>query len=262
MANVSAVGDPTKDFFVFMITKDLDLADCIFDLIDNCIDGARKAQKLKGQPSTDLAGYSVKLTFGKESFRIEDNGSGISVKEARESAFRFGRKYSEKPETEHGIGLYGIGMKRAMFKLGNVIQVRSSTLGESFVCNIDVQTWLKLDKWDFDLDVGGPNAASGTILEVTKLHEEISRLLVDPVFLSKLNNAISRDYSLLLQNGLEIKVNGQAIKPFIFTLMSGGGFNPLSRIIEQGDVKVALVAGLAHVPSEDVDADAPPTTVG
>ena len=35
--------DPTKDFFVKMITRDIDLQDCIFDLLDNAIDGARRS---------------------------------------------------------------------------------------------------------------------------------------------------------------------------------------------------------------------------
>ena len=36
---------PTKDFFVKMITKDIALEDCLLDLIDNCIDGARRHSK-------------------------------------------------------------------------------------------------------------------------------------------------------------------------------------------------------------------------
>lgn len=35
-----ASANPTKAFFVRMITRDITLEDCIFDLIDNSIDGA------------------------------------------------------------------------------------------------------------------------------------------------------------------------------------------------------------------------------
>ena len=36
------IGDPTKEFFIFMLTKDIDLTRAIADLVDNSIDGARQ----------------------------------------------------------------------------------------------------------------------------------------------------------------------------------------------------------------------------
>ena len=33
---------PSKKFFVSMLTRDIDLADAILDLIDNCLDGAMR----------------------------------------------------------------------------------------------------------------------------------------------------------------------------------------------------------------------------
>jgi len=33
--------DPTKDFFIDMLTRDIPLEWAILDLIDNCVDGAR-----------------------------------------------------------------------------------------------------------------------------------------------------------------------------------------------------------------------------
>ena len=48
---LAASGQPTKSFFVDMITLDLNITDCILDLIDNAID---KAVALKGVDVTDL----------------------------------------------------------------------------------------------------------------------------------------------------------------------------------------------------------------
>ena len=35
-----AEASPTKQFFVSMLTRDINLADAILDLLDNCLDGA------------------------------------------------------------------------------------------------------------------------------------------------------------------------------------------------------------------------------
>ena len=45
----SKVGaNPTKAFFVTMITRDITLEDCILDLIDNSVDGAWRSEGSRG----------------------------------------------------------------------------------------------------------------------------------------------------------------------------------------------------------------------
>ena len=39
--------NPTKKFFVEMLTRDIDLIDAIMDLVDNCIDGVHRQRKKK-----------------------------------------------------------------------------------------------------------------------------------------------------------------------------------------------------------------------
>ena len=40
-----AQGAPTKDFFVGMLTRDIELSDAILDLLDNCLDGVVRQKK-------------------------------------------------------------------------------------------------------------------------------------------------------------------------------------------------------------------------
>jgi hypothetical protein len=258
MGKVAAVGDPTKDFFVFMITKDITLEDCIFDLIDNAVDGARKALAAgREQPEGEgmFRGFCVTITANAVEFVIRDNGSGISIAEAERVAFRFGREMSAKPETAHGIGLYGIGMKRAMFKIGRLIEVKSSTTTESFASVIDVNAWLtKKDEWAFELESASATEP-GTSIKITQLTDEVARDLRDPVFISRLRKVISRDYSLILQDGFSIIVNNEPVHPFIFTLLSGGEFRPVSRSYSDDGVGVTIYSGFAHTPAADLDPD-------
>ena len=36
---ITVDSSPTKEFFVEMLTRDIDLTDAILDLLDNCLDG-------------------------------------------------------------------------------------------------------------------------------------------------------------------------------------------------------------------------------
>ena len=42
---VKAQGAPTKEFFVGMLTRDIELSDAILDLLDNCLDGVVRQKK-------------------------------------------------------------------------------------------------------------------------------------------------------------------------------------------------------------------------
>lgn len=41
----TAQGFPTKEFFVGMLTRDIELNDAILDLLDNCLDGVVRQKK-------------------------------------------------------------------------------------------------------------------------------------------------------------------------------------------------------------------------
>lgn len=155
-----ASASPTKAFFVRMITRDITLEDCIFDLIDNSIDGAWELEG--GRPmglgdETDLSRYKIGIRIDDDRFEISDNCGGITLDDAVEYAFTFGRKDDAELEN-FSIGVYGIGMKRAVFKLGSEIEIRSSCRENgvitSFRVPITVDDWLESvdDVWDFDIE--------------------------------------------------------------------------------------------------------------
>src|SRR5574340_703783 len=89
---------PTKEFFVFMLTRDIQLIDAIADLVDNCVDGARRTR-----PDGNFDGLWVRIEVAADHFRIADNCGGIPVNVARNYAFRFGRPPGMEP-TPHSVG--------------------------------------------------------------------------------------------------------------------------------------------------------------
>ena len=66
-----------------------------------------------------------------------------SVEIATKYAFNFGRNPSEHTDadTEAGIGIYGIGMKRALFKMGRRFDIQSHTKDNAFKMKVNVDKW-------------------------------------------------------------------------------------------------------------------------
>jgi len=257
-----ATAKPQKGFFINMLTKDISLTDCILDLLDNCVDGANAHVRLT-QPETQnvsFTGYSAKILITENKFTITDNCGGIPVQTAKDIAFNFGSPPGKGGETKHSIGFYGIGMKRAIFKIGNSILIRSSTGTEAFVANIEVEDWShKEGDWDFEIDVYDDLfPKKGTEIEIEEIYSPVASDFGNSSFITELMNIIERDYMFILSKGFEIRVNGVLLKPATLALISSEDFRPLRyknqlKTIKGGIVDVELIAGVWNFSGQDDD---------
>ena len=252
-----ADASPTKQFFIRMITRDIRLEDCILDLIDNSLDGATRIIHKKSPPPDEVAkfaGFEISLSIDGE-FSISDNCGGIGVKLAKEVAFHFGRPKGAPPDKDFMIGLYGIGMKRAMFKLGKLIKIESSTKEDAFKMTIDVDAWEKKIEWNFEMNVVKPWTPVGTSIQIPTLTREVQAQIKDSTFVSELRRLIARDYAFFLQKQLTIKVNKSPVAPLPFTLREGGEIAPFKEVYTDEGVSVQISAGLAGIPPDDSSAE-------
>jgi hypothetical protein len=250
---------PQKVFFIHMITRDITLRDCLLDLLDNCVDGATKENSRRGVSSpqaNEYAGYWAKIRLSPTEFSIEDNCGGISVNDAIDYAFHFGRRSDAPQDGASTIGLYGIGMKRAMFKLGSDISIHSSTTSEAFKVHVNVTQWesqKKLvgneeqDDWDFDLDEAEQRDPPGTLITITGLHNGIAEEISSRPFLNEFRHVVARDYSFIIERGFHVEVNGMQIQPYVFRLKQGDEFSPLNKTEVHNDVSVRILAGVADI---------------
>ena len=134
-----AEASPTKQFFVSMLTRDISLADAILDLVDNCLDGALR---LANGAEVDYAQHFVKIELAADHFSIEDNCGGIPRDVAKNYAFKMGREPDDQRDAEsETIGMYGVGMKRAIFKMGREARVRTRYGDDTFEVPI-TSAWL------------------------------------------------------------------------------------------------------------------------
>lgn len=102
------------------LTKDVTTLEAIFDLVDNSIDAARdwlianKCNRGKDNLPLTYDGFYVCIRIDEDSIRVLDNCAGIDRETLTKRAL-----YTNKPsQHEYGIGLYGIGLKRSLLKMG------------------------------------------------------------------------------------------------------------------------------------------------
>src|SRR5438445_10561616 len=125
---------PRKHFFLEMFTRDISLEDCILDLIDNSIDGLIRTRGIdigasllkNGSENLPKSGSrpKIEIRYSNEEFEILDFCGGITRGHALKDVFNFGHA---EGETGGALGVYGIGLKRAIFKIGNHFEMQSRT---------------------------------------------------------------------------------------------------------------------------------------
>lgn len=263
---VTVDASPTKAFFVRMLTRDIELRDAILDLLDNCVDGIVRSKGGKVAGEAPYKGYQSKLTATPTEFVIEDNCGGIPRNAAEHVAFRLGRPSAIKPEALETVGMYGIGMKRAIFKLGKRAVVVSEHDGVAFKVEISPE-WLEGDDWKLDLEDVQPSGRNGTRIEVTELYDAIRRDFTagDSTFLSNLYGAIAENYSVILGKGFNVKLNGKDVDRVEFNILvskskraKAGGINPYVLKGKIKSVEFEVVVGFYRPPltDEDLERDA------
>lgn len=237
--------EPSKEFFVDMITRDISLERAILDLIDNSVDAG------KSFFNSDLTQASINLTIQDNKFTIEDNCGGISKDIALKNAFKFGKEKDFKFQ-DNSIGRFGIGLKRALFKIGNQIDITSIHLESDFTMSLNVKIWKETDDWDFDLNIKEEKHIKSeckTIIEITDIHENINSEFRKTSFIENLKSSISKAHSLIIKDGLRILINNIPIHRTEFKLKNGPNLKP--EILkfnypsnENPQVRVKIIAGV------------------
>lgn len=244
MENNIIHAEPTKEFFIDMLTRDVELKRSIIDLLDNSIDGAERLR-----PDRMYHGLWIKIEINNKSFRIIDNCGGIPLKTAQDYAFRFGRptKYDEeiKGKMKHAIGRFGVGMKRALFKIGKTILVETNDSTDHYKIDINVDDWIKKDPWDFSFEKinNGLLHENGTLIEVTNLHRSIrDEFSSGDNFFNGLKSEIESTLNYSLVNGIEIKLNEVPLKPrsVEFLEYKDNSLKPLLKQKNYDDEKVSV----------------------
>lgn len=268
-----ATAKPSKRFFVRMLTRDISLEDCVLDLVDNSIDGAWDQSGYEPNElvaDSALSKFHINIKFNEHEFSITDNCGGITLDNAADYAFTFGRRDDQEPE-QFSVGVYGIGMKRAVFKIGELINIRSTYLEDSTVQSfrvpINVPEWMARDSaplwngelpppnWDFDIEESRPLPSPGVEINIQALRPETAERLGDVTYARTLRRILGRDYMVPLMRGLRISVNDVDVLGYKLELRQSAEFLPMRAKYLDGPVAVEILAGMVSMPPDSVDPD-------
>ena len=267
LENDQVYAGPVKSFFVDMLTRDIELKDAVLDSLDNCIDGVTR--QADGQGGDSYRGYYADITFDKNHFEISDNCGGIPIK-LSEYAFRMGRPKSEELyKSKRTVGTYGIGMKRAIFKIGKECEIITSSEDANYKVNIS-QAWIEEEEnWILPRKKTKKLLQeNGTKIKIKKLNSSVSKQFsfkegFEEDFISEVRNL----YALIIQKGFAVKVNGKEITARPIKLLfegidstrkRGELIRPFIYKTTKGDVDVFLAIGFTAPPpsTKELEEDA------
>ena len=258
---------PTKRLFVDMLTRDIELDDAILDLLDNCVDGSTRGRKIKANAQHPYAGYHANLHFSRDEFKITDNCGGIPDS-LRETAFRLGRPFGANGTGDlPTVGVYGIGMKRAIFKLGRECMIETRTKSSGFRVSINPEWFSQEDDWALPVtDLAGDPNRVGTTIRVRQLLDPIAHSFGSPSgFADAFRGKVSQYYSVLIEKGFEVSINDKPVNPVPITFKMSdfahisekdGGIAPYLYEGTVDGVDVELAVGFYTPFSEDPDEEA------
>lgn len=257
--------EPSKDFFIDMLTRDIPLEWAILDLIDNSIDGARSeiAKKKKDLKSAKAYnGFKIELSLSATEFSIRDNCGGFSKKAAQDYAFKFGRPKDHTNFPKGSVGRFGVGMKRGIFKIGNYFMVETKHGNDHFIVEEDITTWNNpKSKWEFeytDIKQGAKYKKhkpelkeNGTVVIVQDLKPAVAQDFTSSHFLKRLIEEIQRILSYSLERGLEIIVNKVSLQAKPIELLVANDLKPYYLEETIGKVNVRIYAGIGRPDPND-----------
>ena len=248
---------PQKAFFISMLVRDIDLLSAIIDLVDNSVDGARR---IRGDGPLD--GLWVHLTVGNQFFEVSDNCGGISSAIARQYAFKFGRP-EDVVTLDKTVGRFGVGMKRALFKIGSAFEITSQAASSRFKLSVDVDTWKKSDKWEFtfsELEEGAsftPKGDLGTSIRVTRLHESVASTLGLQNVQTELSRQLSLRHIVSFEHGLSATINDVRVPHRMLEVKSSDSLSPamwesvFTDRTSKSKISVRIIAGLGKSEPEE-----------
>jgi hypothetical protein len=257
----SVDASPVKSFFVHMLTRDIRLEDAILDLLDNCVDGILRSKKGATSLRKPYDGFWAEIEFKNDSFAISDNCGGIPWK-LHDYAFRMGPR-SDRPGGASGsIGVYGIGMKRAIFKMGERCLISTQNSKDAYDVEIDPDWTNNESEWKIPVTPAKKRQSyDGTTIYISDLHDGVAKRFGEDTqaFQRDLETMVATQYVSIIDKGFRVKVNGVPIKPrpihLVFDKKAAKGRSAIRPYIfkaQSDGVEIFLAVGFTRpIPSQD-----------
>ena len=217
---------------------DVDVSTCVFDLIDNAADAARETVFRK-VPTEDrrvlpesYEGFQIDLVFSSDGLTVKDNCGGIPVDSLRSMVPRFGKRSMH----DMGIGVFGVGLNRALFKLGRVSHLKTDTGAQRAELVLETAKYLKSEDWDLPAQEFASSGKIGTEIEIRKPPADIGQQFADAEWTENLRHEIGRRYGrFIAKEKLVIRVNGILAEDEEVPIRDGGPYEGEYKLFKTED---------------------------
>jgi Histidine kinase-, DNA gyrase B-, and HSP90-like ATPase len=242
---------PTKRVVVSGITRDATTEACIFDLIDNSVDAARNTlvQELPAKSRKEIPdsffGFKIKLSLSANGFKIEDNCGGISVDQLKGLVMKFGGVSDQKM----GIGAFGLGLNRALFRLGKVSHFKTDTGKQRAELILNTEDYLDKpdNQWELPAEEFQSTGEIGTTIEIRQLADEPARLFADDPWKNAFARQIGRRYGRFIAKKLAIWVGNIPVQNEDVQIRENGPYEPISKLYKTEDGVVIQIEYGQHI---------------
>jgi hypothetical protein len=163
---------------------------CFGELIDNCI-GA-KARSI-----------DIVIDGDTRTITVTDDGCGMH---SAAMAFQPGRHIEHGDE--QGSSRYGVGLKDAGWRLGEVIKIVTVRDGRKTVSVADTDVMIRRGKWEVTERAFKTTAQAGTVVTVLRVDFQLSNSSI-----SRLRTELEKLYVDALRQGITITINGVSLVP-------------------------------------------------
>lgn len=192
---------PTKRLFIDILTRDISVRACILDLIDNSVDAyIRNELSVRRE---------IRLNISKDEFEIFDNCGGIEYNFLKTTVFRFGADIIERDKPT--LGIYGIGLKRAILKIGKTILMETDDGNKYCRIHLDVDEWSETEEWRIPFVYGDSRLSSDekpyTKIVINNLYESIKNKFDLDSFVNDIKDSIHITYTFFIENNIDFYVN-------------------------------------------------------
>ena len=226
---------PLKDLFINTLTQDVRVVTCILDLIDNSVDSYMR-HRITGRRAID-----IKLS--NESFLIFDTCGGIGKDFLETNVFTFGSTLERGFAT---LGMYGIGLKRSIFKLGNQISIRTDDGQDYCEMVLNVTDW-KNDSslpWTipYTYDKSHLNGDPPyTEIQISNLTPDVRDKFNSVPFINDVMEILKRTYCLFISDNLDFTLNGDEVEKYPLIVPDDKEYSPQVHLEQYNDLAIKII---------------------
>ena len=188
----------------------------------------------------------IDVTCNERQIKVVDKCGGISRKRAMEEIFCFGHD----PDAQSGkLGAYGVGMKRALFKIGNKFDIVSRTATEGWEVSLTSEQWAEEKEWRVPIkwvNGAGSEEQAGTSITISELREEVALRIKEGGVPKNILNDPATTYPFFLNQCVRLRINETDVDPKTIGLGEIEGVVRAAREnLSYNGVSVTLVAGIS-----------------